>query len=165
MPKTWYVKAANRINPDDSAEIIAKKEFYNRICSNKKPYFFMYNYSNLKTEYDNYMNSKDTDAYLKFGKSLEELKNAPILTENEQDFMEIFYKFVPLDTSPSTINRICWAIEDEFDGNKPLKFVDFDHSVLKYGVEYSKKDYNSVFKIYKEFNNIMKDSGCNCLLI
>ena len=161
MPKTWYVKAANRINTDDSAEIIAKKEFYNRICSNKKPYFFMYNYSNLKTEYDNYMNSKDTDAYLKFGKSLEELKNAPILTENEQDFMEIFYKFVPLDTSPSTINRICWAIEDEFDGNKPLKFVDFDHSVLKSCVEYSKKDYDAVFKIYKEFNNIMKDFSKN----
>ena len=161
MPKTWYVKAANRINPDDSDEIIAKKEFYNRICSNKKPYFFMYNYTNLKTEYDNYMTAKDTDAFLKFGKSLEELKNSLDLTENEQDFMEIFYKFVPLDTSPSTINRICWAIEDEFDGNKPLKFPNFDYSVLKSGVPYSKKDYDAVLKIYTEFNNIMKDFSKN----
>lgn len=161
MPKTWYVKAANRINPDDSDEIIAKKEFYNRICSNKKPYFFMYNYTNLKTEYDNYMSAKDTDAFLKFGKSLEELKNSSNLTENEQDFMEIFYKFIPLDTSPSTINRICWAIEDEFDGNKPLKFPNFDYSVLKSGVPYSKKDYDAVLGIYTEFNNIMKEFSKN----
>ena len=107
------------------------------------------------------MNTKDTDAYLKFGKTLEDLKKSTDLTPEEQDFLEIFYKFVPLDTSPSTINRICWAIEDEFDGNKPLKFVDFDHSILKSGVEYCKKAYDSVLKIYKEFNNIMKEFSKN----
>lgn len=163
MPKTWYIKSANRINPDDSEEIIAKKEFYNRICSNKKPYFFMYNYTNLKTEYDNYMSAKDTDAYLKFGKSLEILKNSQDLNKDEQDFMEIFYKYIPLDTAPSTINRICWAIEKEFDGYKSLNSVDFDYSVLKSDTQYSKKDYNDVFKIYNEFSNIMKSfSKNNC---
>lgn len=161
MPKTWYIKAANHIKSDDSEEIIAKKEFYSRICSNKKPYFFMYNYTNLKTEYDNYMSAKDTDAYLKFGKSLEELKNSLNLNENEQDFMEIFYKYIPLDTSPGTINRICWAIEKEFDGSKPLNSVDFDYSILKSDVKYAKKDYNAVFEIYKEFNSIMKDFSKN----
>ncbi len=75
--------------------------------------------------------------------------------------MEIFYKFIPLDTSPGTINRICWAIEDEFDGNKPLKFPNFDYSVLKSGVPYSKKDYNAILEIYTEFNNIMKDFSRN----
>ena len=40
MPKTWYVKAANRIKDGDSLEVIEKKNFYNSICSNKKPYFF-----------------------------------------------------------------------------------------------------------------------------
>lgn len=163
MPKTWYIKSANHINPDDSEEIVAKKEFYNRICSNKKPYFFMYNYTNLKTEYDNYMSAKDTDAYLKFGKSLETLKNSQDLNENEQYFMEIFYKYIPLDTSPSTINRICWAIEKEFDGSKPLSSVDFDYSVLKSDTQYSKKDYNDVFGIYNEFSTMMKSfSKNNC---
>lgn len=161
MPKTWHKISENHIEDDDSDEIVAKKEFYLRICSNKKPYFFIYNYSYLKTDYDNYMISKNHDAFLKFGKTLGDLQKSLVLTEDEQDFIEIYHKYLPVDISPGTINRICWAIEEEFNGNKPIRFNDFDYSVLKSGATYKKREYDAVYKIYKDFNNIMRDFSKN----
>lgn len=157
MPKTWYVKAANRINQDDSDEIIAKKEFYNRICSNKKPYFFMYNYTNLKTEYDKYVKESDITSSIFFGKTTSELAKSAELTDQEVDFLENFYKYAPLDCSPSTVNRICWAIEDIFSEKNSIYSTDFDYSILKTGASYEQKDFNNVKKIYEEYSRSLRD--------
>ena len=159
MPKTWYVKAANRTNSDDSDEIIAKKQFYQRICSDKKPYFFMYNYSNLKTEYDRYFNDTDSSVKLRFGKNLNELLNSDDLTEEESDSIERFRKYSPLDMSPGTINRICWAIEREFDGDKFFEQIEFDKNILKSGADYNNTDYKKVEKIYHEYLSSLKSAS------
>lgn len=157
MPKNWYVKAANRVKDDDSDEIIAKKEFYNKICSNRKPYFFMYNYSNLRTEYNKYARESDMSASILFGKNTSELMKSAELSEEEANFIENFYKYAPLDCSPGTINRICWAIEDEFSEKNNISCPDFDYTMLKSGTQYDKKDFNNVKKIYLEYSKTLKD--------
>lgn len=151
MPKTWYVKSANRIKEDDSDEIITKKEFYNRICSNKKPYFFMYNYTNLKTEYKNYESEADFVTTVRFGKHIKELLNSEDLTQEEAEYIKFFYKYAPLDCSPGTINRICWQLEKIFDNQDEIKDNLFDYSILKSGIQYSKQNYNQVKSIYEEY--------------
>lgn len=156
MPKTWYVKSANRIKEDDSDEIIAKKEFYNRICSNKKPYFFMYNYTNLKTEYKNYESEADFVTTVKFGKHINELLNSEDLTQEEAEYVKFFYKYAPLDCSPGTINRICWQLERIFDNQDEIKDNFFDYSILKSGIQYSKQNYNQVKYIYEEYKKTTK---------
>lgn len=156
MPKTWYVKSANRIKEDDSDEIIAKKEFYNRICSNKKPYFFMYNYTNLKTEYKNYESEADFVTTVKFGKHINELLNSEDLTQEEAEYVKFFYKYAPLDCSPGTINRICWQLEKIFDNQDEIKDNFFDYSILKSGIQYSKQNYNQVKYIYEEYKKTTK---------
>lgn len=156
MPKTWYVKSANRIKEDDSDEIIAKKEFYNRICSNKKPYFFMYNYTNLKTEYKNYESEADFVTTVKFGKHINELLNSEDLTQEEAEYIKFFYKYAPLDCSPGTINRICWQLERIFDNQDEIKDNLFDYSILKSGIQYSKQNYNQVKCIYEEYKKTTK---------
>ena len=46
----------NRINlNEDSEEEIEKKLFYQSIFACKKPYFFIYNYQSLKSEYEEYI--------------------------------------------------------------------------------------------------------------
>lgn len=157
MPKTWYVKAANKIKPNDTKEEIDRKNFYNRICSNKKPYFFMYNYTNLKSEYDNYVKNSEFDAFIRFGRTLEDILSAQNLSEEEQIYVENFKKYLPLDDSPGTINRICWAIEHEFDCMPPLSDEEFDYSILKSGAKYKKADYDAVLSIYQEYSKQMKD--------
>ena len=157
MPKSWYVKAANRTNAKDTQEEIERKNFYNRICSNKKPYFFMYNYTSLKSEYDNYVKNSAFDAFIKFGRTLDDLLVSQYLSEDEATYVENFHKYLPLDNSPGTINRICWAIESEFDGTQHISMPDFDYTILKSGAKYKKTDYSAVLGIYKEYSKQMKD--------
>lgn len=145
MPKSWYISSENIIKNDDSELIIAQKTLNQRLCASKKPYFFGYNYATLKQEYDAYV--RDTDDHIQSltGKSVRDLlKNDGNLPENEQKILEFYKKRLPLDVSPSTMNRICWAIEDEFDGVDLFENVSFDYAIYKSGIEYTKEDYELI---------------------
>ena len=142
MPKSWYISSENIIKNDDSDEIKTQKILNQALCAYKKPYFFGYNYTTLKQEYDTFV--RDTDEHIQSvtGKNIRELlKNDGNLPENEQKILEFYKKRLPLDVSPSTMNRICWAIEDEFDGVDLFENVKFDYTIYKSGIEYSLEDY------------------------
>ena len=121
---------------------------YAKLCANKKPYFFAYNYSSLKTEYDSFIKNAKSNAISLYKKDLDvlmlEYDNGTLIDDNEIRFMQNFYYKLPLDMSKSTMNRICWAIEREFDGVDMFKDVVFDYSVLKSGLEYDKKTFDLV---------------------
>lgn len=145
MPKNWYIFSENIIKSDDSEEIIAKKTLNQPLCAYKKPYFFGYNYPTLKQEYDAFV--RDTDEHIQSitGKNIRDLlKNDGNLPENEQKILEFYKKRLPLDVSPSTMNRICWAIEDEFDGVDLFENAKFDYSMYKSGVGYSAETYELI---------------------
>ena len=145
MPKSWYIFSENIVRNGDSEEIIAQKTLNQRLCAAKKPYFFGYNYTTLKQEYDTFV--RDTDEHIQSitGKNIKYLlKNDGKLPENEQKILEFYKKRLPLDVSPSTMNRICWAIEDEFDGVDLFDSVDFNYDVYKSGIEYTKEDYELI---------------------
>lgn len=154
MPKSWYIFSENIIEEGDSEDIIAQKTLNQKLCAAKKPYFFGYNYATLKQEYDVFV--RDTDEHIQSitGKSIRDLlKNDGKLPENEQKILDFYKKRLPLDVSPSTMNRICWAIEDEFDGVDIFDNVDFDYSIYKSGIEYSPEDYELIklkCKAYKQ---------------
>lgn len=145
MPKNWYIFKENIIKNDDSDEIIEQKMLNQRLCAAKKPYFFGYNYPTLKQEYDAYV--RDTNEHIEsiIGKNIRDLlKNDGNLPENEQKILEFYKNHLPLDISPSTMNRICWAIEDEFDGVDIFENIDFDYSIYKSGIDYSEEDYELI---------------------
>ena len=145
MPKNWYIFSENTIKNDDSDEVIAKKTLDQTLCAHKKPYFFGYNYTTLKQEYDAFVRDTDEHAQSLTGKSIKDLlKNDGNLAENEQKILEFYKKRLPLDVSPSTMNRICWAIEDEFDGIDLFENIDFDYSVYKSDTEYSPEEYELI---------------------
>lgn len=145
MPKSWYIFKENIVRNDDSTEIIAQKMLNQELCAFKKPYFFGYNYTTLKQEYDTFV--RDTDEHVQSitGKNVKELlKNDGNLTENEQKILDFYKKRLPLDVSPSTMNRICWAVEDEFDGVDLFENVNFDYEIYKSNIEYSHEDYELI---------------------
>ena len=154
MPKTWYISSENIVKDDDSEEIIAQKTLNQTLCAAKKPYFFGYNYTTLKQEYDAFV--RDTDEHIQsiIGKNIRDLlKNDGKLSENEQKILDFYKKRLPLDVSPSTMNRICWAIEDEFDGVNLFENVNFDYEIYKSGIEYAKEDYELIklkCEVYKQ---------------
>lgn len=145
MPKSWYISSENIIKSDDSDDIIAQKTLNQALCAAKKPYFFGYNYTTLKQEYDTFV--RDTNEHIQsiIGKNVRELlKNDGKLPENEQKILDFYKRKLPLDVSPSTMNRICWAIEDEFDGTDLFENVGFDYQIYKSGIEYAQEDYELI---------------------
>lgn len=145
MPKTWYIFSENIPKSDDSDEIQMQKVLNQELCAHKKPYFFGYNYPTLKQEYDKYV--KDTNEHVcsVTGKSVHDLmKNDGHLSDNEQKVLDFYKKHLPLDVSPSTMNRICWAIEDKFDSVDDFEGVEFDYTVYKSNTEYSIEDYELI---------------------
>ena len=91
-----------------------------------------------------------------FGKTLEQLKKADNLTEDEILFMKNYYKKLPLDRSPSVMNKICWAVEDVFDSMSFIPSEVFDYSVLKSNQIYEKSIAQQILSLYKDYK---KDSA------
>ena len=151
MPTYWYNKQSIKFNEDDTPEERNLKELNWRICSDKKPYFFAYLYPNYKREYDAYERAVNENAGMMFGKTLKELKESHSLTEDEMVFMRNYLKKLPLDRSPSVMNKICWAIEDEFDTMSFIPNESFDYSILKSGQTYNKKIAQQLLLLYKEY--------------
>lgn len=160
LPKSWWEMSENRIKDDDSPEEIERKKLYAKLCAEKKPYFFAYNYSQLKTEYDAFVKTARTNSMSLYKKNLDdfikEYENGQLTDENEIKFMENYFYKLPLDRSKSTMNRICWAIEKEFDNVDLFKDVQFDYSILQNGTKYSQETYEIVKHICKSYKSTLQ---------
>ena len=159
MPKSWYISSENKVNEEDSEEEIEHKQFYQSICAEKKPYFFIYNYKSLKREYDAYIANVENKAQSMFTQTFEELRAKQFKTENEDRFVQWANDKNPIDMSPSVMNKICWAVEKEFNNLSLTPHDKFDHSMLKSGRMYSNNSYNNVFALYKWYKQKMSDFG------
>lgn len=135
----------------DTPEISHDKEIDTRIAANIKPWFFIYRYSQLKSELDKYMRSVRSNCKIRFGKTLEDLCASECLTDEEEAFIYNYEKYLPVSRAPGTMNRICWKIEDEFQTTDVLPNVDFDASILKSDVEYSQEEFDAVQALYEEY--------------
>lgn len=161
MPSYWYNRKENNIHPEDSPKDRKRKEFNQRIVADKKPYFMIYIYSHLRKDYTNYVKASNDKCIIWFGCTIDELlKKADTepITEDEAEFLDHYYKFLPVGTGPCVMNRICKLFEDEFDGylKKLNTQTDFDYSILKRDHEYNKNDYYALKKLYTEYSKKMK---------
>lgn len=107
-------KQFQRTNPEDDMETRIKKDFYNRILADKKPYFFKYKYKALNKELNEYDKKHDELAQLHYSKSLKEIKaqDPHTLTPEEQTFLYYYEKFLPVVDSDCVMNKICKYIEN-----------------------------------------------------
>lgn len=131
MPKEWYQYGANIIKSDDSEEIQEKKAFNQTICANKKPYFFMYNYDTERINYQKFIEEVNSKSIGLYGISFEDMLKMDNLSEDAAKFVQYCSAKCPIDMSPSTMNRICRKIEEEFDENFSCEELEFDYSIYK----------------------------------
>lgn len=165
MPKSWYMNADNMPKDTDTEEEAARKKLYYKICANKKPYFFGYNYKSMRAEYLKIMKEINTKFVAKFKKTFEDMKEKyDTLSPEERNFYDFALRKLNLDLSPSTMNRICWAVEKELD-DFHLPDVEFDYEIYKSGVHYSQDTYLQVLSAveqhlrkYKQWKLDMQDS-------
>ena len=156
MPKEWLETRMHKPKLGDTPEILHDKEIDTRIAANIKPWFFIYRYSQLKSELDKYMKSVRSNCKIRFGKTLEDLCASEYLTDEEEAFIYNYEKYLPVSRAPGTINRICWKIEDEFKTTDVLPDVEFDRSILKSSAEYSQEEFDAIKFVYDEYNKNMQ---------
>lgn len=152
IPKEWLESRLSKPKDDDNEDILMRKEIDRNIAAEIKPWFFIYRYSQLKSELDKYMKSVKSNCKIRFGKTLEELYNSNNRTEEEDAFIYNHEKYMPVSRAPGTMNRICWKIENEFKTMDVLPDVEFDRSILKSDAGYSQDEFYAVKKIYDEYN-------------
>lgn len=160
LPKSWWEQSENRIKPEDSEDIVEKKKLYAKLCASKKPYFFGYNYSSLKIEYDKYTKTAESNAISLYKKTMSEMvdmyNNNQLKNNDEVVFVENYLRRLPLDLSDSTVNKICWAIEHEFDGVDLFQDIKFDYKKLLSCNKYSEEAYVIIKKLCSNYKASMQ---------
>lgn len=158
VPKEWYDWKTNKILETDGEEIIKMKEFNQRILANKKPYFMIYNYDKLKREYNDYAKANEEVCSVNFNMTLDELRDKPNKTPQEQEAWDTFTQQSPVNVSPSVINRIAWHIEKHFADKNLFTLEPFDTNKLKNSeVKYSKQQYNKVSALREDYGAKYKE--------
>ena len=151
MPRHWYDNKVNKVKDGDSEEEIQKKLFNQKIVAAKKPYFFMYNYDYLKSDYDKYVSSNNEHSDMMFRKSLWELYEMSEKPDDVQDFIKYFENNIPVTDTDCLVNKICHNIE-KYPGFD-YEYPDFDCTILKSDAVYHKEEYDMVSLIYKEYGD------------
>lgn len=158
MPKYWYDKSSCNKLPSDTDEQKHFKELCLRIVAENKPYFMKYVYPDLMAKYNKYLKDTNSKCIREFKMSMVDLMNKPNKTIPERDFIEYYKKLMPVGDNPCTINRIAWLFEETFKSyvSEFSKTREFDYSILKSGVEYSKNDYQKIAKLKAEYDDSVK---------
>lgn len=156
VPKEWLNSRMFKIEEDDDEDTIRDKQINANIAAEIKPWFFIYRYSQLKSELDKYMKSVKSNCKIRFGKSLDHLYTSADKTEEEEAFIYHYEKYLPVSRAPGTMNRICWQIEDAFKTTDVLPEVEFDRGILKSDLQYTTDEYDAIKKLYDEYNSNMQ---------
>ena len=150
---------------DEEFEFI---EFNKRILTDRKPYYFRYIYQESDRQYRSFIETMENIALRNFSKTVEEIMNTENKTKEEIEFMDKYYKRVPLSNNPCIINKIAGIVEKEFykvfGYNKKCK--NFDYTMYQYdGIskKATKKQIKEICDLYEEYKEINKVKKNNLL--
>ena len=156
VPKEWLNPRMFKIEDGDDESTMQDKQINANIAAEIKPWFFIYRYSQLKTELDKYMKSVKSNCKIRFGKSLDDLYASINKSEEEEAFIYNYEKYLPVSRAPGSMNRICWKIENAFKTTDMLPNIEFDRSILKSDVGYTQEEYDAIKTLYDEYNDNMQ---------
>lgn len=155
MPSNWYSIRDNLVKDGDDLETATQKKFNQKIVAANKPYFMTYVYPSLRTQNNTYNTNSNNGALMRFGsygiRSIEDLYNYEPKTKEMIECLRFHGEMV--GRNACVVNKICWIFEDVFNGYFSKKYTqpEFDYNILKCNVEYSKKNYEDIFALYKEY--------------
>lgn len=139
MPEYWYDVRA--IRHEDNIE---DKDYQLLLAANRKPYFMIYVYPQLRRNYKEYVKAVSEKMQVIYGADV---------PQNSMDnpYIDQAEKYLPISDNGCTVNRICHWYEEHLPTYKKFKSEDFDYSILKSNVEYSKNDYEKIKQLYADF--------------
>lgn len=156
MPREWHDR--HSVNMIEDAET---RRFYLKLVADKKPYFMRIIYPALMKQYNTYIKNTNKNAMREFQMTVDEMLALPHseLTDRQKDFLRYYESRMPVGNNDCVMNRICRRFEREFDGYLGRHNVDtdFDYTIMKSGAEYSRTQYNSILKLYENYNKRLRN--------
>ena len=143
MPPYWYnASAAKKID-----------DYQLSICTSKKPYFMIYVYDDYRRDYKKYIEECNSSAIEKFCKTYQDILEEPNPSEEETKFIEFIQKRNPFGVGLCAMNRICYYIENEFNGlvSKLKKTSSFDYKVFKYDIGVNEESLEDLWQLSLEY--------------
>ena len=162
-PKEWSRKQNYIEITDDMTENqkeIAQQEnkrIYelNKICGDRKPYFFGYIYQKFMVDYKRHKKNYNMMANMMYGDSLNNIISKQSKTQEEKDFVRKYYNNMPLLMNNCIMNVLTKYVEGvEFRNKWKIEKKEFDHHILMSG-KYQIDDnvlFDNVKKIIREFD-------------
>lgn len=153
MPKEWY-KYSVELDP-----------FNKSILANKKPYFFIYNYPKLKSDYIKFQKNVNNKCLLTFGKRIDELLSQENFSSEEEEFLKWYDIENPVTINSCLMNRLCKKVElafEDFKKSQKNDIKDFNIDILKSeGISYSEDKFNQINELYKKYLNKLMEYHSN----
>lgn len=158
VPSHWYNYKEVKIKDTDSEEVINQKLHNQKLLSDKKPYFFIYNYPTLMNKYKKYIRDCNTNCAIRFGLTVEELRLKENKSKEELKFLKYYDMRMPISFEKSLMNRLCWILEKEFDEiSTKYKNIGFDTSIIKTGIKYPNSLTEKVKEVYGKYSKAVRE--------
>lgn len=161
IPKKWL--RTEKIEPNDTTEIRTEKYRHNSLVISQKPYFFIYLYKNLNSDYKAYQKGFDMLARKQFGCTLSTLLSKE-RTDDETNFLRRYRKYSPVLETPCVMNQICKCVERV---DNSIKWDKSNQNILVEFADFKNIDKNIVTKIYnlvKKYNSRKSVRGLEILV-
>ena len=153
VPKEWYDYKVNKIEEGDSEEVKRQKLFNLSIMANKKPYFFIYNYAQSKTDFLKFHKSAEDICVMKYGKLIQDLLESDNLNQMEQEFLTSYINKAPVNMTNCTMNKIARIFEREFDTSCRHRTKGYNKDNFKTTKPYSVEDYQTIANLKKQHDH------------
>ena len=174
IPLTWTDNRAVAEIEDKE-----KRELYEKIVTERKPYYFIYIYESLLKEHNKYNKATETNCYRRFGMYIdnmktmaEEMLDRNDLSENEkqilfemEEFLYWYEKKQIVSNNPCIVNKMAKIVEDEFDTRDYMYKDSFDYEVYKskdikqIGTKQQIEEIKELYKAYKNSSKSYITSG------
>ena len=157
IPSPWT--KYQKVNEDDTEEVVKIKEFDNSILLDKHPYFFIYLYPNTKNKYNKHFKKYNISSQQKFGLTLRELMNRKRKTKEQIDFLHKFDYFSPVINSNCVMNELCRYIESIDFKIKEIvskdEKIDYRTLMSVKFKEIDKEKYESIINTYNKYRSVL----------
>ena len=161
IPTVW--KKWQKINEEDTEEIIKEKQLFNSILCDKHPYFFIYLYKTTKTKYKKWLKDYDTSCRTRWNVSVAELEMMENKTEEQILFLERYYKACPVVDNNSAMNLLCHYMEGiknnikiNIKDRSNMSYINSYKTVIN--EEIDSNTYNKIYKVIKELREALRNS-------
>lgn len=169
MSKEWYDFHSVIVTENDDENIIEKKTKNRELLADKKPYFMRYIYSDIDAEVRKYIKAAQLQSVFITDLSLDKLleKDAEELNEVEKNYLDNYYKRLPVSDTQSTMNRLCHITEKELKKIEELpkdKTTDFGSMLKSVGSSSkplkNKKQLKELYEEYLKESHLLSEAEC-----